>query len=61
MSNRLSFTEELLTRIGVGWRQSLQAARTFLDADLDPSTTYSYAVYAYANKERTEYSNIAYS
>ena len=43
-----------------GWLATIASGRTtFLDADLDPSTTYSYAVYAYANKEYTEYSNIA--
>ena len=43
-----------------GWLATIASGRTtFLDADLDPSTTYSYAVYAYANKEYTEASNIA--
>ena len=30
-----------------------------MDADLEPSTTYSYAVFSYANEEYTEASNIA--
>ena len=39
---------------------TITAARTtFLDADLEPSTTYSYAVFSYANEEYTEASNIA--
>ena len=43
-----------------GWLATIASGRTtFLDADLDPSTIYRYAVYAYANKERTEFSNVA--
>ena len=43
-----------------GFMATIAAARTtFLDADLEPSTTYSYAVFSYANEEYTEASNIA--
>ena len=43
-----------------GFLATITAARTtFLDADLEPSTTYSYAVFSYANEEYTEASNIA--